>query len=91
MRLLCIYAPDMVEKNDEKCDDIASYLISFKKVTIKMISRFAFLFILVFSKFLHLEYAVVCAMNYENRIPTICSNTNNVLPMKVSMTAFDYQ
>ena len=48
MRLLCTYAPDVVEKNDEKCDDIASYLISFKKVTIKMISRFAFLFILVF-------------------------------------------
>ena len=48
MRLLCLYAPDMVEKNDEKCDDIASYLISFMKVVIIMISRFAFLFILVF-------------------------------------------
>ena len=48
MGLLFIYAPDMVAKNGEKCDDIASYLISFKKVTIKMISRFAFLFILVF-------------------------------------------
>ena len=48
MRLLCLYAPDMVEKNDEKYDDIASYLISFMKVAIIMISRFAFLFILVF-------------------------------------------
>ena len=49
MRLLCFYAPDMDEKNDENGDDIASCLISFKKVTIIMISRFAFLFILVFS------------------------------------------
>ena len=85
MRLLLLYAPDMVEKNDENDDDIASYLISFMKVAIIMISRFAFLFILVFSQFLHLEYAVVCAMNYENRIPTICPNTSNVLPLKVSM------
>ena len=49
MRLLLLYAPDMDEKNDEKDDDNSSYLISFMKVAIIMISRFAFLFILVFS------------------------------------------